>query len=1165
MLSGERSFPLLLALGLAPVADALAAGRPAAVTGLWGSAKAFVLGRLLEAPARPLPALVVCPTVADAEAFARSLEFFAGAPGAPEGGAARATPIALLPDPDGDLEAQATRVRTLYALRTGACHVAVASVAAATARTLPPEALEAAAIPLYPQRLVEPARIASFLVAGGYHRVGQVSEPGEFSQRGGILDVWPPGDAHPIRVEFVGDEIHSLRLFDVETQRSLRPLDRITVLPVAELLRDDAAVARGLDRLQARARAARRPAPEPLLDALEGRAGVTQPLRLLPFLVDAPAGLAEYFSADALLVLDEPAEIAARAEEEWQAAAEEARQDVFVPPPEDRFAAWAAFREGWPGAGPLALQTFAGGEGLSTAPAAAAAPQAGEPPAVASADTRSIASFGGRIGDFVEDLRLRRGRGERIHLVARSRSQAERLQGVLKEHNLGALLDAGPQPGGIAILVGELSAGFELPAAGLCYLTEAEIFGPRREVRRRPKPAEALPFSSFEDIRYGDYVVHVDHGIGQYRGLRQLAVGGHAADFLLIKYAGADKLYVPVEKLNLVQRYVGADTEGGAGPPLDKLGGTRWARAKASVRAGVREMARELLNLYAARQVVPGHATPPDTPWQAEFEAAFPYDETPDQLRAIQEVKRDLEAPRPMDRLVCGDVGYGKTEVALRAAFKVVQDGGQVAVLVPTTVLALQHHATFRDRFANFPMRVEMLSRFRGPGEQRAVLQGLADGTVDVVIGTHRLLQKDVHFRHLGLLVVDEEQRFGVAAKERLKQLRREVDVLTLTATPIPRTLHMSLLGVRDISTIETPPEDRLSIRTLVTPFDEAVVAEAVERELQRAGQIFFVHNRVQTLHRLAKLLKRLFPSLRFAVAHGELPEAELERIMVDFYARKYDLLLCTTIIESGLDIAPANTILIDGAERLGLAQLYQLRGRVGRDKHRAYCYLLIPRQGGMTAQARRRLQAIAELTELGSGFRIAARDLEIRGAGNLLGEEQHGHIAALGFDLYCQLIEETVRELKGEALEPPLDPTVRLPVAALIPEDYLPDPTLRLNMYKRLSAVADARRVEEFRAELRDRFGEPPEAVEWLLQAMDLKVRARALKVKELDARGQTLKLHFAPSPPVPPERVVELARAEAGRLRLRPGDILEYQSGAATPEERVAAARALLQRLAG
>jgi transcription-repair coupling factor (superfamily II helicase) len=576
-------------------------------------------------------------------------------------------------------------------------------------------------------------------------------------------------------------------------------------------------------------------------------------------------------------------------------------------------------------------------------------------------------------------------------------------------------------------------------------------------------------------------------------------------------------------------------------------------------------MARELLNLYAARQVVPGHARPPDTPWQAEFEAAFPYDETPDQLRAIREVKRDLEAPRSMDRLVCGDVGYGKTEVALRAAFKVVQDGGQVAVLVPTTVLALQHHATFRDRFANFPMRVEMLSRFRGPAEQRAVLQGLGDGTVDVVIGTHRLLQKDVHFRNLGLLVVDEEQRFGVAAKERLKQLRREVDVLTLTATPIPRTLHMSLLGVRDISTIETPPEDRLSIRTTVTPFDEAVVAEAVERELGRGGQIFFVHNRVQTLHRLAKLLKRLFPALRFAVAHGELPEADLERIMVDFYARKYDLLLCTTIIESGLDIATANTILIDGAERMGLAQLYQLRGRVGRDKHRAYCYLLIPKQGRMTAQARRRLQAIAELTELGSGFRIAARDLEIRGAGNLLGEEQHGHIAAVGFDLYCQLIEETVRELKGEALEPPLDPTVRLPAPALIPEDYLPDPTLRLNMYKRLSAVAEVHRLEEFRAELRDRFGEPPEPVEWLLQAMDLKVRARALKVKEVDARGQTVKLHFAPSPPVPPERVVELAWAEPGRLRLHPGDILEYHSGAATPAERVASARALLQRLAG
>jgi transcription-repair coupling factor (superfamily II helicase) len=760
-------------------------------------------------------------------------------------------------------------------------------------------------------------------------------------------------------------------------------------------------------------------------------------------------------------------------------------------------------------------------------------------------------------------VQTRCARGERIHLVARSRSQAERLQGVLKEHDLGATVDAPPPPGGIAILVGDLPGGFELPAAGCCYLTEAEIFGPRREVRRRTRLAEALPFTSFEDMRIGETVVHVDHGIARYQGLHQLAVGGAQADFLLLKFAGADKLYVPVDKLHLVQRYVGADA-GGAGSPLDRLGGTRWARATARVKASVRDMAQELLRLYAARQVVPALPCPPDTPWQAEFEAAFPYDETPDQARAILEVKRDIESARPMDRLVCGDVGYGKTEVALRAAFKVAQDGRQVGVLVPTTVLALQHLNTFRARFANFPIRVEMLSRFLGPAEQKTLVRDIAEGTVDVVIGTHRLLQKDIEFRSLGLLVVDEEQRFGVAAKERIKQLRREVHVLTLTATPIPRTLHMAMLGVRDISVIETPPEDRLSIRTVATPFDEAVIVEAVERELQRNGQIFFVHNRVQTLHKIANRLKKLFPSLRFAVAHGELAEAELERIMVDFFARKYDLLLCTTIIESGLDVATANTIIIDGAERLGLAQLYQLRGRVGRDKQRAYCYLLIPTDASMTETARQRLQAIAELTELGSGLKIAARDLEIRGAGNLLGDEQHGQVNAVGFDLYCQLIEETVRELKGEVHEPPLDPTVRLPLPAFIPEHYVPDATVRLNLYKRVSAVADEGRLPDFREELRDRFGEPPAEVEWLLQAMALKVRARALKVRELDARGQVLKLHFAPNPPVPPERVVELVRAERGRLRITPGDVLEYHTGAADPTARLQAARNLLQRLA-
>jgi transcription-repair coupling factor (superfamily II helicase) len=780
----------------------------------------------------------------------------------------------------------------------------------------------------------------------------------------------------------------------------------------------------------------------------------------------------------------------------------------------------------------------------------------------------SVQGYQGRIAAFLVDLTAWRRQGERIILVARSEAQGRRLQEILRDHDLGARLTRDlPEPGGIALWTGSLSAGFRIEPLRLTLVTEAEIFGTRALPRRRARPREALPFTSFEDLKEGDYVVHVEHGIAQYRGLHQLTVGGEAGDFLLLHYAGNDKLYVPASKLHLVQRYVGGDGNAaarGTGPALDRLGGTSWARAKERVRASVRELAGELLKLYAARQVLPGYAVAADGTGQKEFDAAFPYEETPDQLQAIRDVKRDLETPRPMDRLVCGDVGYGKTEVALRAAFKVAMDGRQVAVLVPTTVLALQHYQTFCARFANFPMQVELLSRFRSAAEQKAVLRGLADGTVDIVIGTHRLLQKDVRFHALGLLVVDEEQRFGVAAKEVLKHLRREVDVLTLTATPIPRTLHMAMLGVRDISTIETPPEDRLAIRTYVTPSDPQVITEAIQRELARGGQVFFVHNRVESIHGAARQVKRLVPEARLSVAHGQMSEAALEKVMVDFYLRKVDVLLCTTIIESGLDVPSANTILIDRADTLGLAQLYQLRGRVGRDRHRAYAYLLVPAEGGMTEEARRRLQVITELTELGSGFKIASRDLEIRGAGNLLGAEQSGHIAAVGYDLYTQLIQETIRELKGEPREVPVDPVIRLRADGFIPEHYVPDPTLRLNLYKRLLAVPDAERLRDFAEECTDRFGPIPPEVRWLFTVMELKLQARALRVREIDARREAIRVSFAPDPPVRPETILALLRAERGRLRFLPGDVLEYRTPpGAGPEVRVEAARNLLQRL--
>jgi transcription-repair coupling factor (superfamily II helicase) len=1128
---------------LAGLLEDLAAAGEVRLHGLHGAARALVLAACHAGTGRTL--LVVTRTDEVAAALAADLEFFLGGR------------VALLPEREADLEARAGRVQALHRLAAGQATILVASVAAALPRTIGPTALAATTLSLYPQRIVPRDDLLRALTAAGYRGVGQVTEPGEFAVRGGLLDCFPPQGSHPVRIEFFGDQITSLRRFDPETQRSLGSESAVTILPLAEVPMTEAAVASAERRLRDAARRQAVSVPPALLEALAQRRAIPEWDAFLPYFLPDLATLHAYLPSEALVVWDDPPALAERAAAALGEAVAEGGRELdlapLFPPVPERWVSWEEFRERarpWPA---IALWPFAPG------------PEAQPDPFPArNIPATSIDRYQGRISRFLEDLSAWRRRGERIALVARSEAQARRVQEILREHDLGARLGREvPDPGGITLWTGGLSAGFRIASLGLTVVTEAEIFGARVLPRRRARPKEALPFTSFADLKEGDYVVHVDHGIAQYLGLQQLAVGGQEGDFLHLKYAGSDMLYVPVSKLHLVQRYVGGDSGGGA-PALDRLGGTSWAKAKERVRASVREMAGELLRLYAARQVLPGHAFAPDSPWQKEFEVAFPYEETPDQLQAIQDVKQDMEAVRPMDRLVCGDVGYGKTEVALRAAFKAVMDGKQVVVLVPTTVLALQHYQTFSARFVNFPVRVELLSRFRPASEQRQVVQGLQDGSVDIVIGTHRLLQRDVRFHALGLLVVDEEQRFGVAAKEALKRLKREVDVLTLTATPIPRTLHMATLGVRDVSTIETPPEERLAIRTYVTPHDAQVITEAIQRELARGGQVFFVHNRVESIHSVARELKRLVPEAQIAVAHGHQKEATLERIMVDFYLKKVDVLLCTTIIESGLDVPSANTIIIDRADTLGLAQLYQLRGRVGRDRYRAFAYLLVPAEGGMTEVARRRLQVIAELTELGSGFRIATRDLEIRGAGNLLGAEQSGHIAAVGFDLYTQLIQETIRELKGEAVEVAVDPVIRLRAEGFIPESYVSDPTLRLNLYKRLAAIPDAERLRDFAEELYDRFGPVPPEGRWLLTVMDLKIQARALKVREIDARREAIRFTFAPDPPVLPEAILALLRSERGRLRYLPEEALEYRTPpGAGPEARVEAARNLLQRL--
>src|SRR5881296_2151011 len=682
------------------------------------------------------------------------------------------------------------------------------------------------------------------------------------------------------------------------------------------------------------------------------------------------------------------------------------------------------------------------------------------------------------------------------------------------------------------VVVGECSAGFAIPALGVIVLTEGEVFGSRRRSLRRPKYQRGAALTAFTDLAIGDTVVHEDHGLGRYLGLQTMRIGDREGDFLLLEYSEGNRLYLPVQRLDLISKYLGGDA---GAARLDRLGGASWQRVKESVRAALREMAEGLLRLYAQRAVADGHAFASDTPWQREFETAFRFEETADQLRAIEDAKRDMESDRPMDRLVAGDVGYGKTEVALRAAFKAVADGTQVAVLVPTTVLAQQHWSTFADRFAPFPARVELLSRFRAPKEQRAVVEGLRHGTVDVVIGTHRLLSKDVAFKNLGLLVVDEEHRFGVAHKERMKQLRASVDVLALTATPIPRTLYMSLYGVRDMSVIETAPLDRLPVETVIRRFSRGVIKEALERELERGGQVFFVHNRVQSLPSMAKFVQELRSEARVIMGHGQMKERELEATMVKFVTGQADVLVSTAIVESGLDIPASNTIIVNRADRFGLAQLYQLRGRVGRERQQAYAYLLVPADGRVDEQAQRRLRVLQELTELGSGFKLALRDLEIRGAGNLLGAEQHGHIAAVGFDLYSKLLAEAVAELKGDRTGVAVEPVINVSVEGFLPEDYVPEVNQRLAFYKRLAGAAGDDELADLRAELADRFGPLPAAAGQLLDIVRIRVAARRVGVEKIEAGDGKALVTFSPTTTLEPERLVRAIERSHGRLKMK------------------------------
>jgi transcription-repair coupling factor (superfamily II helicase) len=1067
MNTGKISRPLF-----SPPVDAVldsyaAAGGGITVTGFPGSAKAWLAAGMGLSMDRPL--LAVLPTAEQALVFHRDLRCWLEWIGTarveslifPEWDVS--TDSTVSPDP----ATQRQRLEALHRLAGGTRPMVVAPAAALIQETPPRRSFIRDTHVLSTGAAYRREDLIRRWTEHGYRRVDPVERPGEFCVRGGVMDLYSPALESPVRLEWSGDTIESIRPYDPESQLSSGSLAEISVLPMTETA-DGPAVR------------------ETLLDYIEPETVV----------IVADVGLCSERLRDYLEEAGPEAAALRPANGRIDGLLAGKGLSQFI-----NLTDWSLEKPGARGSGG----------------------RAGTP-----AEIRMNIRSAERVGlglpgtplvralEILQDLRSR----SRVMIAAKSHAQQTRLHDLFRDHELPAVNLGEPLPDATGttgnkppapfiITSGEMSNGFYDPDSGIAVFTDEDLFGRAVPSRPTPRPRAGRFISSIEDLKPDDLVVHIQHGVGRYRGIRRQTIGGFESDFLVIRYRDDDTLYVPIDRLNLVQKFVGPED---GRPSLDRLGGLTWARTTQRVKKAVASIARELLDLYAQREVSKGHAFTPDDLMTREFEAAFEFEETPDQLKAIEDTKRDMENSRPMDRLICGDVGYGKTEVAMRAAFKAVADGRQVAVLVPTTLLAHQHYQTFTQRFSPFPVRVEVLSRFIDPRRQKSVREDLSAGKVDILIGTHRILQKDIHFSKLGLLVVDEEQRFGVVHKERLKQLRKSVDVLTLTATPIPRTLQMSLVGIRDLSTIETPLPERMAVRTVLARFDRRVIREAILRELSRGGQVFFVHNRIEDIERIGAELQHLVPEIRLGIAHGRMRGPHLESVMLRFIQKSFNVLLSTAIIESGLDIPSANTILINNAHRFGLSDLYQLRGRVGRSSRQGYAYLLVPSERHLTGDARSRLSALQEFCELGAGFRIAAKDLEIRGAGHLLGRKQSGHIAAVGYEYFLQLIEKAVRSLKGQPEEEWVDPALDFPVSAFLPETYIPDVHQRLNFYRRLSDLEKPEGVASLRAELRDRYGPWPEPVERLLEVVEIKSLARALAILKLTGLPDGVSVSFSP-----------------------------------------------------
>ncbi len=1073
-------------------------------------------------------------------------------------------------------ETAAHRIRTLFQLIEGPrASLTVTSTTALAQRLVPKNELVGFCELIAAGEEIDRDALIRKLIAGGYTRATIVEEYGDFSLRGGILDVFSPLDSDPLRIEFYGDTVDSIRYFSADNQRTLRSLDEAVLLPAREAILQPKALQAVLGRLRLLASEVGMPVTQvrQIVDQIKNEGIFAGIENLLPLIYPQLDTFFDYVAPETLFLLMEPGQLAGAAEtfeDQTRRSYDSARgQNRLCSDPSQLYLTWDQIKARLSDFPQAEFKTLAL-EGMSSTDASV--PHS----TVYQARMREISEVSQAIKaaqsserpfqPLVHWLDTQKSAGLTTFIVCRRPSNLERLARLMDSYGvppetIDSMSEAVFGRGRIYLMYGIVEAGFIWPEGGIALICDQEIFGTAYRSRMaadRPKASELL---SFEDLKQDDWVVHADHGIGQYGGLIKLTLEGSVNDFLLIRYRDDDKLYLPVERMNQVQKYMGVD---GVAPVMDKMGGKTWERVKRSVKRTTERMAGELLKLYAARSVQQGHAFGEVDTYFQGFEEGFPYEETTDQLKAIKNVLDDMRRKNPMDRLVCGDVGYGKTEVALRAAFLAVSEAKQVALLVPTTVLAEQHFATFCERFRRYPVKIACLSRFRPAKEQREMAASIKSGGVDIAIGTHRLLQKDIEFKDLGLLVLDEEQRFGVRHKEKIKKMRKTVDVLTLTATPIPRTLHLSLMGIRDISIINTPPEQRRPITTYLTEYDDLVAAEAIRKELARKGQVFFVHNNIHSIERMAGRLAKLVPEVRLAVAHGRMPESQLERVMLDFSEQRIDLLVCTTIIESGLDVTRANTILINRADRFGLAQIYQLRGRVGRGDEQAYAYLFIPSESLLTKDAQKRLKVLMEHSDLGSGFQIAMSDLKIRGGGTILGASQSGHIAAVGYDMFLKLMESSIAEIKGEPIQEELEPEIHLPLSAFLPETYVPDIDQRLSLYRRLAKMRDLKELTDLKGEMADRFGRLPQEADNLLLKMMIRILAIRAGCRRLDLADYQLRLQFSEAHQVKPFGIVEMIRQGNTPYRFTPDHLFKTQLTAGSTNSQLAQVKKILIEIA-